>query len=45
MIPERREKLNKDFMEKAKKEVGFKDAPSVPAPAPNVEAPAPAPKP
>ena len=33
MIPERREKLNKDFLEQAKKDVGYKDAPGAQAPA------------
>jgi hypothetical protein len=43
MIPERREKLNKDFLEQVRKEVAFREAPEAkPAPAaPAAQAPAP----
>jgi hypothetical protein len=44
MIPERKDKLNKEFLEKVKQEVGFREPPPapVPAPAPKMSAPAPA---
>jgi parvulin-like peptidyl-prolyl isomerase len=44
MVPERRERLNREFLEQAKKEVGFQEvAPVAPKPAPGAPKP-PAPK-